>query len=116
MIKTDLFAKGRIRVKDYVDFVAMGKKFPEVKWMLKYCDVTASLFTVAMFNIYNDIPIFLDPVKYSREIQSKIPNCPNYYPVLKEYDDAIAEVRRWEDYLIKKGEITENERFKEEEI
>lgn len=52
-------------------------------------------------------------VEYCVKLQSQIPNCPNYYPVLKEYDEAIAEVRRWEDYLIKKGEMTEKERFKE---
>ena len=52
-------------------------------------------------------------VEYCVKLQKQIPNCPKYYPVLKEYNEAIAEVRRWEDYLIKKGEMTEEERFKE---
>lgn len=90
-----------------------AKTCPEVKWLIQNCDITPSLFVVAKFNSYVELPINFKIVEYCRKLQSQIPNCPNYYPVLKEYDDAIAEVRRWEDYLIKKGEMTEEERFKE---
>jgi hypothetical protein len=93
--------------------MSLAKTCPEVKWLVENCDITPALFAVAQYNSYIDFPINFKIVDYCDKIRQQIPNCPKYYPVLKEYDEAIAEVRRWEDYLIKKGEMTEEERFKE---
>lgn len=93
--------------------MSLAKTCPEVKWLVENCDITPALFAVAQYNSYIDLPIRFKMVEYCVKLQKQIPNCPKYYPVLKEYNEAIAEVRRWEDYLIKKGEMTEEERFKE---
>lgn len=113
LIKSDIFTKGRVRVKNYVGLISLAQTCPEVKWLVENCDITPALFAFAQYDSCIDLPIRFKMVEYCVKLQSQIPNCPNYYPVLKEYDDAIAEVRRWEDYLIKKGRMTEKERFKE---
>lgn len=113
LIKSDIFIKGRMRVKNYVGLMSLAQTCPEVKWLVENCDITPALFAFAQYDSCVDFPIRFKMVEYCVKLQKQIPNCPKYYPVLKEYDEAIAEVRRWEDYLIKKGEMTEEERFKE---
>lgn len=100
-------------MESYGNLMAMSRNCLEVKWLVENCDISPALFATAQYNSYTDLPIRFKIVEYCDKIREKIPNCPNYYPVLKEYGDAIAEVRRWEDYLIKKGRMTEEERFKE---
>lgn len=113
LLKSDLLKAGRIRVRSYTGLWSLAKQVLEVKWILNNCEISQKEFIAARANSWTDIPIRMKIVEYTEKVMKKIPNCPDYYPVLKEYNRAIAEVRRWEDCLIKKGRMTEKERFKE---
>ena len=113
LLKSDLLKAGRIRVRSYTGLWSLAKQVLEVKWILNNCEISQKEFIAARANSWTDIPIRMKIVEYTEKVMKKIPNCPDYYPVLKEYNRAIAEVRRWQDCPIKKGRMTEKEMFKE---
>lgn len=113
LIKSDLFRTGKVRVESYVGFKKLMSSSPIVKWIGENSEINSELFRLARYNIYRDLPIQFHTLEYAKKLRQQIPNCPPYYSVFKDYDEAIDNVRRWEDYLIKKGEMTEKERFKE---
>lgn len=113
LLKADILKAGRIRTKDYKGLYRLAENVPEVKWIINNCDITPDVFETANVNSYVDIPLRFKAGEYAKKIKSQLPNFPDYYPVLKEYNMAVAEMRRVEDFRIKKGKMTEEERFKE---
>lgn len=66
VIVSDIFENGKFRVKSYSDVCLRSKKWEDIKFLIRFTNLSAVLFAVANNNIDLAIPFSLDIARYVR--------------------------------------------------
>lgn len=83
LIKSDLFTMDKIRIASYAALVKLSQKSKEVKFLLKFSNVSPKAFGLAKNYPGLQIPIMIDYIKYEEYIKEKYPDI-NYKQIFRE--------------------------------
>lgn len=83
LIKSDLFVMDKIRIASYAALVKLSQKSKEVKFLLKFSNISPKTFGIAKNYPGLEVPVAIDYVKYEECIKQKYPDI-NYRQIFRE--------------------------------